>query len=217
MVKYYPVIMSFKLSKTNIVYILAFALLIFAMVLFRSHTDAAATPPKNTPPGSTLSERIAQRKKERGVRLDLANTQRVQGTCTGTQGVFRGYSDSYSSMTDNRDKVYGTIDAKLWIIVGSLKLVNKDTFKLEQQKLAYDKMFQQFDNQTAQFKQTVSDITSMNCKADPNGFMALVQTARLYNAQIRQSFKNIRNQVVNNLNPTITQHANDLKVNAAEQ
>ncbi|HEX5456469.1 MAG TPA: hypothetical protein VFW77_03835 [Candidatus Saccharimonadales bacterium] len=209
--------MSFKLSKINIAYTLAFVLLIFAAVAYRSHTDAAAVPPKNTPPGSTLNQRIAQRKQERGTRLDKTNRLRIQSTCTGTQGVFRSLSDSYSSMTDNRDKVYGTIDAKLWIIVGSLKLVNKDTFKLEQQKLAYDKLVQKFDNQAGQFKQTVSDITAMNCQADPNGFMALIETSRLYNAQIRQSFKDIRNQVVNTLSPTITQHANDLKVGTVEQ
>jgi hypothetical protein len=209
--------MSFKLSKTNIIYLLVLVLLISSVVIFRSHTDAAVVPPKNTPPGSTLNQRIAQRKLERGTRLDTTNIQRIQSTCTGTQGIFRGYSENYSSMTANRDKVYGSIDAKLWIVIGSLKLVNEDTFKLEQQRLAFAKMVQKFDNQAAQFKQTVSDITAMNCQADPNGFVALVETSRLYNAQVRQSFKDIRNQVVNSLNPTITQHANDLRVNTVEQ
>lgn len=202
-----------KALKLKRIYLLIAIAALVSALLFISRTEAATAPPVNTPPGSTLSQRISQRKGERKISLDKVNTIRVQSQCTRSQGVLRALSNDYTDMADARDKVYWGIDAKLWIIIGSLKLIGKDTFKLEQQKLAYDKQVRKFDNAAAQFKQTVSDITAMNCQADPNGFMSLIETARLYNAEIRQSFKDIKNQLVNNVSPVITQHANELKTN----
>lgn len=172
----------------------------------------AVTAPADAKPGSSLSQRIAQRKNERQIKLDQNNILRIQGQCTFTQSKVRTLSESYTETIDNRDKVYRSIDAKLWIIIGSLKLIGKDTFSLEQQRLVYAKNINKFDNLASQFKQTIDDVTAMNCKADPNGFMALIETARLYNDQIRQSFQEIKSYVIDEIKPTITQHANDLKI-----
>jgi hypothetical protein len=179
--------------------------------------DVGAATPANTKPGSSLGQRIAQRKKERKIKLDRNNIERVQNQCTRTQGKLRTLSDSYTRSIDNRSKVYRVIDAKLWIIIGSLKFIDKDTFKLEQNRLNYLKEVKAFDNSSAQFKQTIDDIMAMNCRADPNGFISLVATARLYNQQVRTSFKDIKGYLVNEVKPTITQYSDDLKIKTSTE
>ncbi|HET7673583.1 MAG TPA: hypothetical protein VFK11_03675 [Candidatus Saccharimonadales bacterium] len=178
---------------------------------------AVASAPQNAPPGSSLSQRIAQRKKERQVRLDQDNTERIQGQCTNAQSKLRTLNDSYTTSADKRDSVYRGIDAKLWIIIGSLKLINKDTFKLEQQRSAYLKKVKAFENQSDQFQQAISDMEAMNCKADPEGFQALLETARLYNAQIRSSFTSIKSYLVDHISPTVNQYADELKIKTSTE
>lgn len=187
-----------------------------AVSAFGSYVYAAKSP-ADTAPGSSLEQRIAQRKKERGIKLNTNSKSRLQSQCTFTQGKLRTISDSYNTSSDSRDKVYRSIDAKLWVIIGSLKLINKDTFKLEQQRTEYAKRIQAFENQSSEFRQSINDIMAMNCKADPVGFMALVGTARLYNAQVRSSFISIKSYLVDQIQPTITQQANDLKLKTSTE
>lgn len=184
---------------------------VFAVSSLGNYASAASNP-ANTAPGSTLDQRVAQRKKERQIKLDDINKTRLQAQCVYAQGALRTLTDSYSKASDNRDKVYRGIDAKLWIIIGSLKLINKDTFKLEQQRQDYLKRVLAFENQSTQFQQTINDMLAMNCKADPNGFKALLETARLYNAQIRSSFISIRSYLIDQVQQTISQQADDLKL-----
>lgn len=178
---------------------------------------SAASNPANTPPGSSLQQRITQRKAERQLKLDDLTKSRLESQCVYAQGKLRTLTDSYSTSSNNRDGVYRSIDAKLWIIIGSLKLINKDTFKLEQQRQEYLKRVQAFENQSTQFQQAINDILAMNCKADPVGFKALLETARLYNAQIRSSFIGIKSYLIDQVQQTINQQADDLKIKTSTQ
>lgn len=206
--------MSSITLKANKLYLLIISLSLLAVVLSGLVVaHAASGSPANAKPGSTIDQRIAQRKKEQNVKLAQADISRLEGVCTNAQSVIRTLTDGYSNSANNRDKTYRGIDAKLWIIIGSLKLDGKDTFKLEQQRLEYIKRVQAYENQANQFQQSVSDLAAINCQADPVGFQALLQTARAYNAQIRSSFISIKSYLIDQIQPTITQHANDLKLN----
>lgn len=202
------------LSAKNIY--LALVLSALSLLVFTGQASAQA-PPAAPPAGSTLEQRVAQRKQERQTNLDEKTAKRVQDKCTVTQNKIRTLKDGYTVSADNRNNTYRKIDAKIWVVIGSLKLIDKDTFKLEQQRQELAKQAAEFDTASAQFKQTLDDVAAINCKADPNGFMALVETSRLYNAQIRTSFKNIRAYVTDQVKPTITQHSDDLKIKASTE
>lgn len=211
--------MPYSSRTINKGFLIAFALTLAALagLLTLGLKAEAASPPADAKPGSTLQQRIAQRKQERQIKLDKNDTVRLQAQCTAAQGRIRTMGDSYTTATENRDKVYRGIDAKIWIIIGSLKLINKDTYRLEQQRVELAKKIKAFDNQSAQFRQALGDITAMNCAADPTGFTALLETARLYNVQIRNTFKSIQSYIVDQVKPTITQQANDLKLNTTTE
>lgn len=197
-------------------YLIGLAILL-GLVFLASATVKAQTAPENSKPGSTLEQRVAQRKAERKVTLDDKTVRRLETRCTNTQGKIRTLKSRYSDTSNNRNKTYRSIDAKMWVIIGSLKLIDKDTFKLEQQRLELAKQVAAFDNSSAQFRQVMDDAAAMNCKADPAGFMALIETARLYNAQIRESFTGIRTYVIDTIKPTITEYSTDLELKASTE
>lgn len=204
------------LNEASKIYILILAF--FASLLFFSAANLnAQTPPADTAPGSTLEQRVAQRKQERAITLDERTTERIQNRCVNAQNKIRSIRDTYTASSDNRNNVYKDVDAKLWVVIGSLKLVDKDTFKLEQQRLELAGKIKSFDNSTTQLRQTLDDMTAINCKADPVGFKALLETARLYNGQVRTSFTNIRSYIIDEIKPTLSAQANDLKVKASTE
>jgi hypothetical protein len=205
---------SFFVNKVRLV-ILAFVILAGLLAGFAA--AKAASGPANTAPGSTLNQRVAQRKGEQRIKLNTNDKQRIQFQCTLAQSKLRTMGDTYSSSSDNRDKVYHQIDAALWIIIGKLKVAGKDTFSLEQQRTGYIKRVKAFENQSEEFQQVIKDMLAMNCKADPTGFKALLETARDYNAQIRSSFISIKAYLVDTVQPTISQQSDDLKIKTEAQ
>lgn len=203
------------LSAATKTYLLIIA--VFACLLIFSASVRAETPPADAPAGSTLEQRVAQRKQERSVALDQKTIDRLQSKCTDTQGKIRSIRDSYTTSSNKRNGVYKDVDAKLWIVIGSLKLIDKDTFNLEQQRLELLKQIKTFDNASAQLRQTLDDITAINCKADPAGFKSLVETAKIYNSQVRNSFVSIKTYIVDQIKPTLSALANELKVKASTE
>ena len=196
-------------------YILIFT--IFACLFALSASAGAQTPPGDSVPGSSLEQRVVQRKQERAITLDEKTAKRMQDRCVNTQNKLRSIRDTYTSSSNNRDNIYKDVDAKLWVVIGSLKLIDKDTFKLEQQRLELTKHIKEFDNASTQLRQTLDDITAMNCKADVVGFKALVDTARLYNAQVRSSFIIIKSHIIDHIKPTLGEYANELKIKASTE
>src|SRR5437870_4072388 len=71
----------------------------------------ADTPPAPAPAGSTLDQRVAQRKAERGTVLSGTDQKRVVSTCTSAQTKIRAIETGEVSVLDNRTQVYGSIDA----------------------------------------------------------------------------------------------------------
>lgn len=180
---------------------------IFVVALSTSGVVAAQTTPA---PGSTLEQRIDQRKKERNVSLDPKDQARLINSCVGAQAKVRTLQQQTVQATDKRTKLYRQIDARLWIMVGKLKLAQKDTFEFEKQRTEFAQRAAAFEAVAQNYKQTLDDLALVNCKADPVGFKALLDTARLYQTEIRKSSVNLHDYVVNTIKPSLSAFAADL-------
>jgi hypothetical protein len=178
---------------------------------------AADTPPAPAAAGSTLEQRIAQRKAERGTALSTIDQKRVISTCRAAQTKIRAVQTAEVSMLDNRSQVYGAIDAKLWIVTGQLKLAKQDTFQLEKQRLILLDKSNNFQTVATNYKQALDDSLLINCQADPNGFKALVDTARIYNDQLRTQSADSHNFVVNTVKSTLGDFVTKLQPKSPDQ
>lgn len=190
---------------------------VFAAALVFSSYVSAQSAPQPTKPGSSLEQRVAQRKVERKVKLDALSTTRYEGSCVRAQTTLRQLRDEYVAVIDKRKEIYRKVDAKLWVAIGNLKYVNKDTFKLEQQRTELLRQTKGFEAASDEFRQLLDDISTMNCAADIIGFQAMIETARLYNTQIRNRSDGITDQVVNKIKPIISGHANELRPKASQE
>lgn len=174
-------------------------------------TVIAQGQPAPTPPASSFDQRLAQRKAERNPTLDEKTQKRLENVCVNAQNKVRALQQKTTPALDNRTKTYQQMDAKLWVIIGKLKLAEKDTFKLEKQRADLAQKSDKFQSTSKLYQQALDDLVVVNCKADPAGFKALVDTARLYRTQLRAQTKDIQDYVVNDIKATLSSFAADLQ------
>lgn len=177
---------------------------------------AATAAPADPPAGSSFDQRLAQRKAERAIKLDDKDQKRLTQQCTGAQGTIRTWYQAVSASINDRNQTYHRVDAKLWVIIGRLKLANKDTFKLEKQRSKFAANINDFQATAANFTQTLDDVQVVNCEADIIGFKALLETARLYYQQVVDKSDAIDAYVVNDIKSTLADHTADLQPKAEQ-
>lgn len=180
-------------------------------ILQVTRTSAQAAVPPTAPAGSSLEQRVAQRKAERPVTLDQRDQQRTITQCTNAQSKIRTLKQQSTTVIDNRVKVYRQIDAKLWIAIGKLKLAGKDTFELEKQRNALAQSVATFQATAQQYQQVLDDAALVNCKSDPAGFRSLLETAREYRKALRSQATQIRETVVNQIKPSLNNFSTELQ------
>lgn len=205
---------SGRLMHKNLNKLLVASMLIAGFLMFTALSGevAAVSEPKDTKSGSTLEQRVTQRKAEREIKLNEEKKNRIVSSCKAAQNLIRGVRDSYVAPVDKRSKAYNQVDAKLWVIIGGLKIIEFDTFKLEQQRSELLSKFNAYEKNYAQFKQALDDAVNINCEADPVGFQALLETARIYSVKIRNQLNDITNFINNEIRQTLSSYAENLKV-----
>lgn len=207
--------MHHNLTKINpiivIQLILAAVIVIFGFIIL-NRPAGAQVPPTPAAPGSTLDQRVAQRKTERNVVIAQKDQQRLVNVCVSAQTKVRVLQQQTTPAVADHVKTNQQIDAKLWIMVGKLKIAQKDTFQLEKQRAALADKFSAFQQTGQNYNQTLDDIVAVNCRTDLVGFKALLDTARIYRTQLRDQSTDIRNYLNNEIKPTLGNFATDLQV-----
>lgn len=201
--------MKKKLIALSLVFIASISLWLVSI------TVTAQKAPPSAKPGSSLQQRLAQRKRERNIRLDKRDRQRLESRCNKVQSFLRGNQNNLSETATNRIKTYDRIDAKLWVVIGELKLSERDTIKLEKQRSALAKKVNAFQVTLRDYQQTIDDIIVVNCQADVVGFQALVETARLYLARLRVQIADIQTYVIDQVKTTLSNETTALQPQAS--
>src|SRR5215207_8782402 len=117
----------------------------------------AASPPVPTPAGSTIEQRIVQRKAETAAVLSEVDNRRLIDTCAASQAKIRLIQNDAVSTLDKHTKAYNKVDARLWVTIGQLKLAGQDTFQLEKLRLVLVDKSANFLTLSANYQQVLDD------------------------------------------------------------
>lgn len=178
-------------------------------------TAHAVSPPATPTPGSTLAQRVDQRKAEQGTTLTDQDRQRLTSTCAGAQSKLRLIQNDAVERLENHSNIYKKIDGRLWVAIGQLKLATQDTFQLEKQRQTLTDKTTGFESIAGNYKQALDDTLVINCQADLVGFKALLDTTRVYYGQLRAQSTDVRDYVINTIKPTLVGHVADLQTKPA--
>lgn len=200
-----------KINRTGFFVALAVVVASAAAVGAVTQRAQAQVPPAAPPAGSSFDQRVGQRKAERKIVFTETDQKRLISTCVNAQTKIRTLQQSTTPAVANRAKINQQIDAKLWIMIGKLKMAGKDTFPLEKQRAELAAKVEASQQTAANYTQSLDDLVVINCKADPEGFKALLDTARIYNTQLRDQSADARNYVNNEVKTSLSNYATDLQ------
>jgi hypothetical protein len=211
-------LMLIKNKKTN--YIYATVLVLLAILLISqliSNQVNADTTPADPAAGSTIDQRIEQRKRERNLAYDERETKRLTDRCVQGQNNLRRLVDPKTKMLERRDQTYSSVSAKTWIAVGSIRLAKIDTFNLERLRLKFDEELVEFRKLSNNYKLSLEDAVQMNCGADIIGFMSVVETLRIYDQQLSNQARKMRQTVNIQLREELNAANRELQPRAVEE
>ncbi len=177
----------------------------------------AQVAPANPVPASSLAQRTEQRKAERHIVLEQRDITRLKSRCVAVQGNMREIQQKNGTMLPARIRVYQHIDAKLWALIGRLKLADRDTFELEKMRTTLAEKIANFQAIAANYQQALDDSIIISCQPDLVGFKAFVETTRIYHTQLRDQSADIRTYVIDQIKPAIAEHASELKPKTATE
>ncbi len=184
---------------------------VISAVCLLSATVMAQIPPAPPAAGSTIEQRLAQRKAERKIQLIDKDQKRLVSLCKAAQEKSRSTQRATTATVDKRKSTYRLIDGKLWIINGQLKLAGKDTFNLEKARAELDAKVAAFIVTASIYQQALDDMVLMNCQADPVGFKSMLETARIYYTQLQAQSTDIRGYIINSVKPVLADYALQLQ------
>lgn len=188
----------------------AFASLVLLMTGNAAIVSAVGTPAE-PPAGSTFDQRLVQRKKEQNEQLNTQTQQHVTSTCTQEQTGITKLQTKVTTMNSTRTTTYQKIDGILLITIGQLKLDQLDTFTLEQDRATLAQKISAFETTAADYRQTLGDLLTINCQADPVGYQALLDTARYYLTHLAAQSTDISSYIANTVQPVLQNFATQLQ------
>ncbi len=173
----------------------------------------AATAPGTPPPGSTATLRLAQRKAERNITLDDKDSKRLLTTCKVGQDKISLLKGSTNQSFISRQKEYNNIIGDMWVVTGKLKLAGKDTFQLEKELATLTDKINNFQATRLNYQQALDDTVVVNCQADIVGFKALLETDRLYYADLQAKSKDISSYITDSIKTSLNGFLSELQGN----
>lgn len=142
-----------------------------------------------------LKKRLEERKARLKTKLTILEQNRLQNRCQNSQGKFSSLNGRIKGIETSRTQVYGALIDRLTALESRLETHGADTTKLQADIDALKAKIETFNTDLAAYKQTVADLAAMDCKADPAGFKASLETARAALQKVKQDAADIRTYV----------------------
>ena len=182
-----------------------------ALLILIALPETVGAIPADPPAGGSLQQRIDFRKNELKLVIDPKDEQRLKTRCIAVQALYRNFQQELSPKVTNHQNKYQSIDAKLYLAIGKLKLAERDTLELEKQRTALAAKVAELDIVFTNYRQSIDDVVVMNCQADLVGFKSLIQTSRGYHDAVRLQTSDIKSYVVDTIKATLAGHTTALQ------
>lgn len=142
----------------------------------------------------TRNDRLNKYKQTTGVKLTRVQTERLQARCSAAQAKLKQVEGNLSSIETNRERIYGQTLARMSKIATRLEGKGPASETYQQEVAAYRDLIMQFKSDFTEYKAHIGDAATVDCKADPQGFKAALETARTSRINLLKMTENIRQQ-----------------------
>ena len=156
-----------------------------------------------TDPVRALQDRVSKRKADLKVRLTAAEKVKIQNKCQSAQGLVSSVKGRVNGIETSRTQVHSNMTERLTSLSEKLKNKGADTAALDAAITELKNKIETFNTDLAAYKQAVSDLAELDCKADPDGFKASLQASRTAQETVSKDAKAIRVHVNDTIKPLL--------------
>lgn len=174
------------------------ALAIFALsfnalgVIALAQTGGNTNTTTQTTTQQTIQQRITERKTALKTTLDTATQTKIKAKCVAAQKLVTNAKTKSDKAIQNRQKAYDAISTRMTALVDALDKNGIDTTTIEDLQAQVKTALDTFKKDVEAYSQTLSDLSSMDCTADPTGFKATLDTARTQRKQVAKDAAALR-------------------------
>lgn len=164
-----------------------------------STTDGPLTEQQKT----ELAKRLSDRKTELKTKLTVAETAKIKGKCTTSQGVISSLGQRIKGIETSRTEVYNNVIDNLTKLSTKLKAKNIDTTTLDTEITTLKAKVATFNTDLTAYKQAVTDLKNMDCVTDPTAFKASLEAARTAREKVSKDAADIRTYLKDTVKVTL--------------
>lgn len=150
-------------------------------------------------------QRLEKYKANLEVRLTTAERNRLKARCQAAQALVKGYLTRSNALESNRDSAYSRIEERLSSLAQSLT-ADGHADLAEELNSAIDSLKQKTDATMAaiqDYKQIMTDLSELDCLADPEAFKAALEQARAARVEVFNKAKDIRTYITETVIPLL--------------
>ena len=142
---------------------------------------------------------------KKGLKETLTETvkTRIAGRCVAAQAILKAKIDNNLKTTSARTIAYEKIVNDLQKVVTAATAKDVDTTDLEANITVLQTKIAAFKTANTTFQQALTDVGALDCKTDPTAFKAALNTARVNQAAVLTSAKDIRTYVKDTVKVTL--------------
>lgn len=152
----------------------------------------------------TLAGRVAKYKAGYKARLTFSQQARLKLRCKAAQGKVASLTGRIKGIETSRDTVYKNILERLDSLQTRLQQKDIDTTDLQVDIANLRLKIDGFKTDLAAYQQTVTDLSAIDCTADPTAFRAALEAARTARQKVADDTKGIHTYLTVNLKQTLS-------------
>jgi len=161
--------------------------------------------------------RIADYKQRVTDRLSATEERRIVAACKAAQVVVAKLQSNLSTAIERRKDAYANVSEKLAEVVRKLKVASVDTTELEDAVTEMERQAAAVIVAAEEYSATLTDLTEMDCEADPSGFKAALVVAREQRAAVVSQAQSLKEYVKVNIKAILQKIREQLANDAATE
>jgi len=150
-----------------------------------------------------LKDRLEGLKSSLKIKLNTAEQANLKAKCKAAQTITGKLNDRFGNSVTTRTKAYDNLSKHLTDIIAKLKEKGVDVTKLQSQSTELQAKIATHKTDLASYKQTLSDVKTTDCVADPTAFKAALTSARTAHDKLVADTVAIKTYVKDTIKPTL--------------
>jgi len=160
--------------------------------------------------GDTREKRVEAYKDKLRTNLNQSEQNKLKATCASAQGNIKSLTSRINNFSSKRATVFENLKTKMTNLLTRLETSGVDTSSLLAPLTGLQTQVQDFSTDLDDYQIILTDLSEMDCTADPTAFKAALEEAREKRVELKQQTDTIKAYFAETIKPILQTIKSDL-------